>query len=188
MPWFLAPLVVGFALGAASTFTTAFSRRWGERIGQRVTFVLRNVLAFPLWVAGLGLAVRTPSPALFDPPRPVQALGWLLLAAGSVLQLLALLALRSRALMPSMRDTLVAQGPYAHIRHPIYAGLLLQLAGLVLLRPTRAAAIACSIGVAWVFIQARCEEADLLQRLPAYREYMKRLPRFVPRVGTRRRR
>jgi len=35
-------------------------------------------------------------------------------------------------------------------------------------------------------IQARLEEVDLVQRLPAYREYreyMEEVPRFIPRLG-----
>lgn len=184
---FLVPLVLGFALDAASAFTTAFSRRWGERRGRQFTFVLRNVLGIPLWVLGLGVAVGTRSPALFGLTPVAEVLGWLLLTGGSVIQILALLALRSRAAMPSARDTLVAHGLYEHIRHPIYAGLLLEFAGLVLVRPTQAAALACAIGVGWVLVQARCEETDLLQRLPVYREYMKRVPRFLPRIHARRR-
>jgi protein-S-isoprenylcysteine O-methyltransferase Ste14 len=187
MPLFLAPLLLGFAIVAASAFTTAFSRRWGERRGQQISFVLRTVLGIPLWVVGLGLAVRTRSPALFGFTRVTESLAWLLLAGGSVIQVVALFALRLRAAMPSTRDTLVQHGLYAHIRHPIYAGLLLEFAGLVLLRPTQAAALACAIGVGWVLIQARLEELDLLQRLPAYREYMKRVPRFLPRTRARRR-
>ena len=165
---FLIPLVLGFALDAASAFTTTFSRRWGERHGQRASVVLRNFLGIPLWVVGLGLAVRTRSPVLFGSTPVVEVLGWLLLAGGSAVQILALLALRWRAAAPSTRDTLVEHGPYAHIRHPIYAGLLLEFAGLVLVRPTQAAGLACVIGVGWVHIQARCEEMDLIQRLPAY--------------------
>jgi protein-S-isoprenylcysteine O-methyltransferase Ste14 len=184
---FLVPLVLGFAVGAASAFTTAFSRRWGERRGQQVTFVLRNVLGIPLWVVGLGLAVRARSPVLFTSTSVAEVLGWLLLAGGSAIQIFALSALRLRAAMPSTRDTLVETGLYAHIRHPIYAGLLLEFAGLVLLRPTQAAALACAIGVGWVLVQARLEELDLLQRLPAYREYMQRVPRFLPRVRAGRR-
>jgi protein-S-isoprenylcysteine O-methyltransferase Ste14 len=42
--------------------------------------------------------------------------------------------------------------------------------------------VACSLGWIWVLIQARLEEADLLQRLPAYRQYMQGVPRFVPRL------
>jgi len=182
---FLAPLVLGFVLDTASAFTTAFSRRWGERRGQQITFVLRNVLGIPLWVAGLGVAVRTRSPVIFSSTPVAEVLGWLLLAGGSAVQILALFALRWRAAAPSTRDTLVEHGPYAHIRHPIYAGLLLEFAGLILVRPTQAAALACTIAVGWVLVQARCEEADLVQRLPAYREYVKHVPRFLPRMHAR---
>ncbi len=182
---FLVPLVLGFALDAASSFTTAFSRRCGERRGQQITFVLRNVLGIPLWVAGLGLAVRTRSPVVLSSTPVAEGLGWLLFGGGSAIQILALFALRWRAAAPSTRDTLVQQGLYAHTRHPIYAGLLLEFAGLVLVRPTQAAALACAIGVAWVHIQARLEELDLLQRLPSYREYMQRVPRFLPRIHAR---
>ena len=186
MPPFLVLLVLGFAIDAASAFTTVFSRRWGERRGQQVTFVLRNVLGIPLWFVGFALAIRARSPVLFGATGATETMAWLLLVGGSVIQILALLALRLRAAAPSTRDTLVQHGPYAHLRHPIYAGLLLEFAGLVLVKPTRAAALACAIGVGWVLIQARFEEADLLQRIPSYREYMRRVPRFMPRVRARR--
>jgi protein-S-isoprenylcysteine O-methyltransferase Ste14 len=65
-------------------------------------------------------------------------------------------------------------------RHPIYAGLLLQFVALVLVRPRGAVALAAILGVVWVHVQARLEEIDLLQRMPAYREYMQRVPRFLP--------
>ncbi len=84
--------------------------------------------------------------------------------------------------MPSVRDTLVRHGLYAYVRHPIYAGALLIFAGLALLRPTSAVVLASAIGFIWALIQARLEEMDLVQRLPAYREYMQQVPRFVPRL------
>jgi protein-S-isoprenylcysteine O-methyltransferase Ste14 len=34
----------------------------------------------------------------------------------------------------------------------------------------------------WLIAQARLEELDLVKRLPAYREYMEQVPRFVPRL------
>jgi protein-S-isoprenylcysteine O-methyltransferase Ste14 len=174
-------LLLGFACDAASAFTAAFSRRWGDRRGQWVTFILRNVLGIPVWVVGLGFAVRAPSPALFAAPAVVEVIGWALLAAGCVVQVLALVALRGRAARPSMADALVEHGVYAHIRHPIYAGLLLEFAALILVRPRRIVALACALGMLWVLLQARLEEVDLLQRMPAYRDYLGRVPRFIPR-------
>jgi protein-S-isoprenylcysteine O-methyltransferase Ste14 len=177
----LIPLLLGFTCDAASAFTAAFSRRWGARHGQWVTFVLRNVLGIPLWVVGLGLAVRSPSPVLFAVPALLEALGWGLLAAGCGVQVLALASLRGRAAKPSMADALVEHGVYGHIRHPIYAGLLLEFAALILLKPRRTVALACALGMLWALLQARLEEVDLLQRMPAYRDYLGRVPRFIPR-------
>lgn len=181
MSTFLILLIAGFACNAASAFTAAFCRRWGEGRGRLLTGVLRNVLGIPVWFVGLVLAVRTPSPVLFPRTMAATALAWLFLLAGSAVQLLALAALRTRAALPSTRDTLVDRGPYAHLRHPIYAGLLLQFAGIVLVRPTRASALACGLGALWAVLQAKLEEMDLAQRLPAYRAYMTRVPRFLPR-------
>lgn len=87
--------------------------------------------------------------------------------------------------MPSIRDTLVRHSPYAYVRHPIYAGGFLIFAGLGLLKPTSAPVLACILGIGYLIIQARLEEIDLVQRLSAYREYMKEVPRFLPRFGKR---
>jgi protein-S-isoprenylcysteine O-methyltransferase Ste14 len=181
----LALLVGGFAIDIASAFTTAFSRRWGERRGRQVTFVLRNVLGIPIWVVGFVLAARTRSPALYNPTVVTQTVAWLLLLAGAVIQVFALLALRARAAMPSTRDSLVEHGVYGRIRHPIYAGVLLEFAGALLVKPTQMMALGCLMGLVWAWLQARCEEIDLVERLPAYREYMQRVPRFLPRIRTR---
>lgn len=43
-------------------------------------------------------------------------------------------------------------------------------------------ALACALGIIWLIIQARLEEIDLKQRLPEYSEYMKGVPRFIPRI------
>jgi protein-S-isoprenylcysteine O-methyltransferase Ste14 len=183
---FLIPLLLGFTFNSASAFTAAFSRRWGAKHGQWVTFVLRSLLGIPLWVIGLGLAVRSPSPVLFAAPALLEALGWVLLAAGCGVQLLALASLRGRAAKPSMADALVEEGVYRHIRHPIYAGLLLEFAALILMKPSRTVALACALGILWALLQARLEEVDLLQRMPAYREYLARVPGFMPRFRTKR--
>jgi protein-S-isoprenylcysteine O-methyltransferase Ste14 len=181
MVTFLIPLLLGFIFNSASAFTATFSRRWGAQRGQWATFVLRNVLGIPLWVIGIGLAVHTPSPVLFAAPALLEAIGWVLLAAGCGVQVLALASLRGRAAKPSMADVLVEHGIYGHIRHPIYAGLLLEFGALLLVTPRLTVALACALGMLWVLIQARLEEVDLLQRMPAYREYLTRVPRFIPR-------
>ncbi len=179
---FLIPLLLGFTANLASAFTTAFSRRCGDRIGSAITVILRDVLGIPVWAIGLVFAFRTPSPLLFESAVATEMIGVLLIAVGSVIILVALVAIRLRAAAPSTRDSLVQNGLYAHVRHPIHTGTLLEFVGLFLIRPTQTVALACAAGIVWVLIQTRVEELDLLQRLPGYREYMNRVPRFLPRL------
>ncbi len=173
-------LIVGFAFNAASAFTTALSRRLGKSRGELATFILRNVLGIPLWVLGVGFASVDPSPPLYGRSPWNLAAGWVLLLGGATIQVLAIIVLRIRAARPSLEDELESSGVYGWVRHPIYTGLLLQFAGLVVVKPKAPMILAAAIGCAWVVLQARLEERDLLQRMPAYREYMKQVPRFLP--------
>jgi protein-S-isoprenylcysteine O-methyltransferase Ste14 len=179
---FLIPLVIGFVFNLASALTTAFSRRWGDRRGSLITMILRNILGIPVWAIGFGLAARTQSQLLFSKMIVTDVIGLLIIMAGGLIILIALVAIRLRAVAPSTRDHLVRNSLYAQVRHPIHTGAFLEFAGLFLLKPTQSIAIACVLGVIWVLIQTRLEEYDLLQRLPNYREYMNQVPRFLPRL------
>lgn len=179
---FIILLLLGFALAGTSAFTAVYSRPWGERGGQVATALLRNVLGIPLWVIGFILALREPASLLLAPHPLLQTLGWLLIAGGAVPAIWGHLQLGWRTHMPSVRDTLVRHGLYAYVRHPIYAGMLPVFVGIAVLRPTWPVVVACALGCLWLLVQAKLEEVDLLQRLPAYREYMAQVPRFVPRV------
>lgn len=179
---FLIPLSLGFALVGASAFTAAYSRRWGERGGEMATSILRNFLGIPLGFAGFLLAWLEPAPSLFVAGRAAKGLGWLLVLAGSIPFLWGHVLLGRRTGWPSVRDTLFRRSLYARVRHPIYAGGILVFGGLALLRPTTSVALACAMGAGWLVVQALLEELDLVQRLPEYREYMKQVPRFIPRL------
>lgn len=178
-------IITGFALVGASAFTAAFSRWWGEKGGQMATIIFRNLLGIPLWFTGFVLAWLEPSPFLFNPGLWTQPLSVLLIIAGAIPFIWGHIELGWRTHMPSVKDTLVRRGLYAHVRHPIYAGGFLLLAGIALIRPTYSFAIACIMGEVWLMIQARLEEIDLLQRMPDYRQYMKEAPRFIPRIRRR---
>jgi protein-S-isoprenylcysteine O-methyltransferase Ste14 len=182
---FLVPLVLGFTFNLASAFTVDFSRLWGERRGSVVTVILRDVLGIPVWAIGFVLSIRTPSPILFHPTAVTEAIGWFMIAAGSVIILIALITIRSRAAMPSTRDALAKSGIYAHVRHPIHAGTFLEFMGVLVLRPSWTVALACALGIGWILVQTRFEEIDLLRRLPGYSGYMKKVPRFMPRLRTK---
>jgi protein-S-isoprenylcysteine O-methyltransferase Ste14 len=179
---FLILLLLGFALAGASVFTALYSRWWGERGGQIATSMLRNFLAIPLWMFGFTMAWLQPSRLLLSPSKASAILAWLLIIVGSIPVVWGHLALGWRTHFPSTRDTLVRDGLYGRVRHPIYAGGMLMFIGLALLKPTSALLLACALGFVWLIVQAQLEEIDLLQRMPGYREYIKEVPRFVPRL------
>lgn len=177
---FLVPLLLGFALAGASAFTAAYSRRWGQKGGQRATSLLRNVLGIPLYFYGLVLAWKAAAPLLFVSGAVSQGLGWILVAAGAVPVIIGHVQLGWRTHMPSVGDSLIDSGLYAHVRNPIYAGGLLVFFGLALLHPSAPWLLACVLSCVFFTVMGRLEEIDLLQRMPEYREYMARVPRFIP--------
>jgi protein-S-isoprenylcysteine O-methyltransferase Ste14 len=75
---------------------------------------------------------------------------------------------------------LITTGAYAQVRHPIYAGIVLLLAGYTLAWSNWTLALV----VGWIALQyfnakARAEETWLAERFPAYEEYMRRVHRRV---------
>ncbi len=128
---FLFPLIAGFIFAGASAFTAAYSRRFGERGGTIITAILRNLLGIPLLTVGYVWAWLMPSQWIFTPNTFLISLGWIFIIAGSVPLVVGHIYVGMRSHLPSVRDTLVHHGLYAYIRHPIYAGGLLMLPGVV---------------------------------------------------------
>ncbi len=185
MFYFLFPLLFGFGCNLGSAFTAAFSRRLGERGGSALSAILRDLLGIPVWIIGFVLAILTPSWLLFDPAVVLSIIGWVLAATGGIIILVALATLRSRSFRPTLQDDLAQTGIYARVRHPIHIGTLLEFAGLFLIAPTLPVLAACALGVGWIFLQTHFEEIDLMERMPGYEEYMRRVPRFLPRLPRR---
>jgi protein-S-isoprenylcysteine O-methyltransferase Ste14 len=86
----------------------------------------------------------------------------------------------------SRETTLITDGPFARIRHPIYAfSILLMLCSAVVLPTPPMIAIAL-IHVVLMVLKARNEEAHLASvHGDAYARYMARTGRFVPRLTPR---
>jgi protein-S-isoprenylcysteine O-methyltransferase Ste14 len=82
--------------------------------------------------------------------------------------------------LPSVAAQLRTTGVYACVRHPIYTGLLLGGAGVVLLggRPSRVWVWVGLLVLLWG--KTRLEERKLAARFPGYRDYAARTPRLVP--------
>jgi protein-S-isoprenylcysteine O-methyltransferase Ste14 len=76
---------------------------------------------------------------------------------------------------------IIQTGPYAIVRHPIYAGISLALIATVLLRPSWLGAIGVVLIIASFVIKYRLEEQFLMQELgPEYKSYRKQVPALVP--------
>lgn len=170
----------------ASSFTAAYSKQWGPNAGRLVTALLRNLLGLPLLGAAFVAAVRASDPAPLRAAAFLAACGWILILAGGAVIVAAVLTLRLPAAAPSVRDRLVRRGLYSRVRHPLYVGVLIELAGAVGVHPSGLMALLCVLTAVWVVLQAVFEERDLLVRMPDYRDYMDSTGRFFPRRALRR--
>jgi len=81
---------------------------------------------------------------------------------------------------------LVTQGPYGWVRHPLYAGEAITLAGVALAIGTPLAVGAYIAGLALQVWRARTEEEALTSVFPEYDAYASRTPMLVPGLRLRR--
>jgi protein-S-isoprenylcysteine O-methyltransferase Ste14 len=187
MFWFLIPLIIGFSSNAASAFTALYSEMWGKKQGTLLSFVFRNIFGIPVWATGFVMAIRESSGFFFRDSLMAQITGWLLIIAGAVIILIALVSIRMKAASPSTGDSLVNKGIYSIIRHPIHSGTFLEFAGIFILHPSLQIGMATLLGCIWIFFQTKFEEQDLLKRIPEYGDYLKQVPRFFPSLSGNRR-
>ncbi|HST07498.1 MAG TPA: isoprenylcysteine carboxylmethyltransferase family protein, partial [Gemmatimonadaceae bacterium] len=127
----------------------------------------------------------------FSPAAWKESCGVALVALGLAYSLWArkqLGTLWSGAVTLKQEHAIVRTGPYAITRHPIYTGLLLALAGTVLVRNDIEGLVGCALIAIGVVIKVRREEGLLTHHFgDAYVAYRAEVPRLVPRPWTRRR-
>jgi protein-S-isoprenylcysteine O-methyltransferase Ste14 len=115
--------------------------------------------------------------------RPASAL---LVAAGGVLGVWAVVAMRLARVTPWPEPRadaeLITRGPYAWIRHPMYASLLLAGSGFVAhtFTPGRLAALLLLVPV--LCLKMWIEEQALRANFPGYAAYALRTKRIIPLV------
>lgn len=114
-----------------------------------------------------------------------KTIGLVLVLAGFAIEFVSARNLgRSLTASPIPREgsTFVATGIYKWVRHPIYTGLFVAGAGMVLQRgwmphlPLEVSLIVL------LTIKARWEEGFLLSRYPEYKSYMAKTGMFLPRL------
>lgn len=151
-------------LAASALFFGACVRGWRPlpwrltRVGRALTLAL----GAPLLAAGLGL-VAWGQAALGEMFNYSTGLGAPLYA----------------------QQRLITTGPYALVRHPMYAGYNLAALGALLLYRTWTALLLVPAAMALVF-RARREEAALAEHFgAAWSEYGQRVPGWLPRLRRR---
>jgi protein-S-isoprenylcysteine O-methyltransferase Ste14 len=168
-------------IGALSRHTFADTRSHGFfRFAAFEGLWVLLVLSAPAWFRGASL--------------PQQILSWIFLLGALVLSLAAYRVLRNarRPLQPPKRQadspsaptgTLVTSGPYRHIRHPLYASLILVAWGLALKNLTFLSVVAGLFVTGVVYLAAQAEEYENLERFgERYDAYMAETRMFVPHL------
>ncbi len=129
---------------------------------------------------------NTPRGALLA--RIVFAFGALLAGLGAAIRTWAAAYLRSDVVHdPKLHaETLVADGPYRHVRNPLYLGLFLLSAGVGFLASRLGFLILVAVAAVRVLRLIGREESELeKQQGASFREYCRRVPRLLPSVHPR---
>jgi protein-S-isoprenylcysteine O-methyltransferase Ste14 len=116
-------------------------------------------------------------------PAWIRWLGAAILAAGGIITCWGFRSL-GRNLTPGVEPLpgadLVITGAYAKVRHPIYTGLVLLLAGYTLAWSNWTLALLVGIvSLQYFNAKAGAEEQWLIERFPGYKSYIRQVPRRV---------
>lgn len=115
----------------------------------------------------------------------LQAIGSIMIAIGLCGSAYCLSFLGRSFSIDAQARELVSRGPYAFVRHPLYVAELFAMTGLVLIKQSLPALGLLYTIAALQFWRARNEERVLSAFIPSYASYMKRVPMFFPRLGSR---
>jgi len=127
--------------------------------------------------------VLLPMGELWPTPSWLERTGQAIGVLGAFWALVAGLRLGDRLTpTPVPRDggQLRTDGPYAHVRHPIYTGVLLIVVGITVRSGSGLVLALAAVTVAFFHGKARFEEGLLAERYPEYPCYAARTPRFLP--------
>lgn len=142
--------------------------------------ILYNVIA----ILGLGVLL------VFSLPLASLAtntlIGPVITSIGFILIILAFRAFNLREFLgfqPETQSELVVSGMYRFVRHPLYFGTLIFIAGLYLLFPTKSMLFVLIISYVYIWIGSRLEEQKLrdLYR-ESYTAYAQKVKSLIPYV------
>jgi protein-S-isoprenylcysteine O-methyltransferase Ste14 len=123
-------------------------------------------------------------------PKPGPVVSWLGLILYVASWVMITRVLRENAFAsPAVRyqeernHRVIETGPYAVVRHPMYAGAIPLILGLPLWLESYAAALAGLLACALISVRISFEEEFLTARLPGYSDYMRKVRwRLIPGI------
>ncbi|WP_266168289.1 methyltransferase family protein [Dyella subtropica] len=143
------------------------------------------MVVFCAWPAFMGLDAR--GLGWSHTPLWAQAIGAVLILIGfwawsRVLRANSFAAVTIQ-LQPERGQTVISTGPYAYVRHPMYAFTLFLLVGAPLLLGSLWGLMGIVVTMPLMALRALGEEAMLMDGLPGYRAYAEKVRyRFVPGI------
>ncbi|HUH84629.1 MAG TPA: isoprenylcysteine carboxylmethyltransferase family protein [Stellaceae bacterium] len=155
---------------------------------RRETLRSQALHRLPLLIAAVLVFWRRPLPPplmeRFLPATPmVAALGVVMVAAGLGFAVWArwyLGANWSGTVTVKVRHELIRTGPYRCVRHPIYTGLLLAIAGSALVLGEWRDAVAFGFALLALIVKSRVEERWMDETFPEYQAYRQETAALVP--------
>jgi protein-S-isoprenylcysteine O-methyltransferase Ste14 len=199
----LPSLLIGLIIGAYWIRVAYMARRWRQRAGHSANFIpaepvgkVTRIVWIPvviLWVAlplvrGLGQT----RPFIFQPLFQFRILSWLAALVALTAYLATLVCWKRMGkswrmgIDPNETTQLIVTGPYAHVRHPIYALSMVLMLCTLAACPVPLMFLVAIIHIALLYFEARREEIYLNHvHGPIYADYCQRVPRFIPCTATR---
>jgi protein-S-isoprenylcysteine O-methyltransferase Ste14 len=183
-------------LGSAMAISISYRSR-AARSGDKISAVkeegfflaaLRSLVGLVLWFGALLYLINPRWMAWSQVELPAWA-RWL--GAGVMLVCLPLVYWLFSSLGKNVthtvairkEHTLVKDGPYRWVRHPLYSVGLMMFLGFSLLAANWLIALAILVGFPILVRRTPLEEARLIERFgDEYREYMHQTGRFLPRI------
>lgn len=167
------------------SFTKEPLDRWQE--GAVILFGLR-LGGVPLFLGMLAWLINPDWMAWSSLPLPMW-LRWIGIGMGVCAGLLLLWTFHNLGrnltdtVVTRQGATLVTSGPYRYVRHPFYLTFALGMIGAALAMANWFILLAGLIPLAFLVVRTRIEEQKLVDRFgDEYRDYMRRVGRFVPRM------
>ncbi|TMG84417.1 MAG: isoprenylcysteine carboxylmethyltransferase family protein [Betaproteobacteria bacterium] len=186
-------LCVGFMIVRARRQKHALAGLVPEKRFERALWLIL-VPVIVAWIVLPWLALTRTHPALAVPEiaqtEPAYAgIRWIAAICGIIclaitIQSWARMGKNWRMDVSDRKSELITDGPFAHIRHPIYGFQMLLMVCTAIIVPTTIMLVVAIVHIVLMNIKARNEERHLLaMHGEAYARYLSRTGRFIPRAG-----